>query len=84
MTTGSWRPIDTFAGSDEERTGDWVLLATSGGHVGQALRDDDCWRWASGRKVHPGLVPVAWQPMPAHPEENAAAADEGETTAVAA
>ena len=47
-----------------------VILATTGGHVGEALmlRDEDTgrqkWTWALG-PVHPSHEPLGWQPMPA-------------------
>ena len=58
-----WLPIDS-APEDEH-----VILATSGGHVGEAvmLRDEDAgepkWTWALG-PVHPDHKPLGWKPMP--------------------
>ena len=58
-----WRSIDT-APEDEH-----VILATSGGHVGEAIMliDEDTgkqkWAWAFG-PVHPNHEPYGWQPMP--------------------
>ena len=58
-----WLPVDT-APEDQH-----VILATTGGHVGEALmlRDEDTgqqkWTWALG-PVHPNHTPLGWQPMP--------------------
>lgn len=59
-----WHSIDA-APEDE-----WVILATSGEHVGQALMlvDEDTgqqtWNWYGGSPVHPNLKPLGWQRMP--------------------
>lgn len=58
-----WRSIDT-APEDQH-----VILATSGGFVGEAimLLDDDTgrqkWTWAHG-PVHENHAPLGWMPMP--------------------
>ncbi len=58
-----WRSTDT-APEDVP-----VILATSGGHVGEAIMliDEDTgkqkWAWALG-PVHPNHEPYGWQPMP--------------------
>lgn len=58
-----WRSIDT-APEDEH-----IILATSGGHVGEAIMliDEDTgkqkWAWALG-PVHANHEPYGWQPMP--------------------
>jgi hypothetical protein len=60
---GNWRPISE-APEDQH-----VILATTGGHVGEALmlRDEDTgaqkWTWALG-PVHPQHVPLGWMPLP--------------------
>lgn len=60
-----WQPIET-APEDE-----WVILATSGEHVGEALfilfEDERYWKWASGFTVSPEHVPLAWMPLPPPP-----------------
>lgn len=62
-SSAGWRPIDS-APEDEH-----VILATSGGHVGEALmlHDEDTgqqkWTWALG-PVHPAHIPLGWKPMP--------------------
>lgn len=48
---------------------EWVILATTGGWVGQAIWAEDAtyprWRWAdSGLYIHPDLTPLGWMPMP--------------------
>lgn len=59
----AWRPIHS-APEDTH-----VILATSGGFVGEALmlRDEDTgqkkWTWALG-PVHANHVPLGWMPMP--------------------
>lgn len=58
---------------------EWVILGTTGDHVGQAIQYDDenvgktFWEWANGARVHEHLTPLAWQPMPQPPSN-----DEGE------
>lgn len=52
--------------------GEAVLLATTAGHVGEAIapvRDDpdDDWFWAGAGFVHANHKPVAWKRLPAHP-----------------
>ncbi len=62
-----WRPVET-APEDEH-----VILATTGGFVGEALmlRDENTgtqkWTWALG-PVHQNHVPLGWQPMPDAPK----------------
>ena len=62
--TDYWHSVDT-APEDE-----WVILATSGEHVGQALMlvDEDtgqqAWSWYGGDPVHPNLKPLGWRHMP--------------------
>ena len=53
--------------------GEAVLLATSAGHVGEAIapvRDDpdDDWFWAGAGFVHANHKPVAWKRLPTHPD----------------
>lgn len=63
-----WLPVET-APEDEH-----VILATAGGHVGEALmlRDEDTgaqkWTWALG-PVHPNHAPLGWRPLPPPPTE---------------
>ena len=60
-----WLALET-APEDE-----WVLLATTGDHVGEALMlvsaetGKQCWQWASGGKLSSRLTPLGWQPLPA-------------------
>lgn len=66
-TGEAWRSIET-APEDEH-----VILATTGGFVGEALmlRDENTgtqkWTWALG-PVHQNHVPLGWQPMPDAPK----------------
>lgn len=63
MPSSGWRDVGD-APEDEH-----VILATSGGHVGEAimLRDEDTgtqkWAWAIG-PVHESHKPLAWKAMP--------------------
>lgn len=67
---GNWQPIET-APEDEA-----VILATTGGWVGQASKsfqhpgEDEChWCWAGREEpIHENHVPLAWQPLPSPPE----------------
>jgi hypothetical protein len=59
----NFRPLST-APIDE-----WVLLATAGGWVGQAIYGEDeeapRWRWAdSTAPIHADLPPLGWMPLP--------------------
>lgn len=63
--------------------GESVILATSGGHVGEAIAPDqsdpdDGWFWAASgfTPLHPNHTPIAWQPLPRHPDEPPAAGSE--------
>ena len=63
-----WQPLET-APEDE-----WVILATSGEHVGEAImliaeNGAAEWRWAgaAGSSIHTGLKPLAWMPLPPPP-----------------
>lgn len=56
----------------EAPEGEQVILATEGGHVGEAIapvRDDsdDDWFWAGAGFVHKNTPPIAWRPLPAPP-----------------
>lgn len=69
---GEWRPIAT-APLDEP-----MILATTGGWVCEAwLKPDEdagpTWEWATGGPVSP-FVPLAWRPMPPHPQPDEAPA----------
>ena len=61
MRTELYRPIST-APTDE-----WVILATSGDWVGQAIYGEDeenpTWRWVEG-PLHPDHKPLGWMPLP--------------------
>jgi hypothetical protein len=59
----AWLPIET-APVDA-----WVLLATSGEWVGQAIWGEDeenpFWRWHGGNDpIHANLKPLGWRPLP--------------------
>ena len=60
-----WQPIGT------QPVDEWVLLATTGGWVMQAVygeeEENPRWRWGGGPYVHPDTVPLAWMPLPSHP-----------------
>lgn len=66
LVDGGWRPIHS-APEDTH-----VIIATSGGFVGEALMlmDEDTgqqkWTWALG-PVHPNHVPLGWMPLPSPP-----------------
>ncbi|WP_089177181.1 hypothetical protein [Bosea sp. AS-1] len=57
-----WQTIDS-APEDE-----WLLVATTGGWVGEAMVLDGVWKWASGNVFHSDIVPLKWMPLPEHPE----------------
>lgn len=63
-----WLDLDS-APEDE-----WVLLATTGGWVGEALmlRSEETgkqlWQWVSGNRLNSKLTPLKWAPLPEHPE----------------
>lgn len=47
-----------------------VILATSGGWVGEAIYGEDAeqpaWRWIHSQEpLHPNLTPLGWTPLPA-------------------
>ncbi len=72
--TTRWRPIAT-APLDE-----WVLLATTGEWVGEAIFGEDAespsWRWAGEKApIHANYTPLGWQPLDAPIFEPAKAAD---------
>lgn len=54
----------------------WVLLATTGGWVGEALmlRSEETgkqlWQWSSGKRINEKLAPLKWMPLPEHPESS--------------
>lgn len=58
----NWRSIDN-APEDE-----WLLVATTGGWVGEATVIDGEWKWASGHVFHSDIVPQKWMPLPRHPD----------------
>lgn len=66
------RPSPWFDLSDAPED-EWVLLATSGGWVGEALmlRSEDTgeqrWQWVSGR-LNSQITPLKWMPLPEHPD----------------
>lgn len=67
LESDGWQTMET-APRDEN-----VLLATSGGWVGEArfeLMHDQTWDWiwASGAIVHENHKPLGWRPLPAPPE----------------
>lgn len=62
LASSGWRPLNT-ATEDE-----WILVATTGGWVGEAMVLDGEWRWAGGHAFHPDIVPLKWMPLPEHPE----------------
>ncbi|NIJ57174.1 hypothetical protein FHS82_001000 [Pseudochelatococcus lubricantis] len=55
--------------------GEAAILATTGGHVGGATapnpaEPDDAWEWCdTGAPVR--HTPIAWMPLPEHPDEDA-------------
>ncbi len=81
----TWRYERAFAAGQEAMWQDiattpedkHVLLATSGGWVGEAIRlshpndpEDDIWEWASGHRVAFEHKPLGWQPLPPPPTGN--------------
>jgi hypothetical protein len=58
----TWQDISTPP-EDE-----WLLVATSGGWVGEAMVLDGEWKWASGHVFHSDIVPLKWMPLPEHPD----------------
>ena len=58
----AWRPLST-APTDE-----WVILATSGGWVGEAIYGEDedapSWRWSQGQAPITSFTPLGWMPLP--------------------
>jgi hypothetical protein len=67
----TWLPIET-APEDEH-----ILIATTLGHVGTAYWTDEgdgkVWGWGhpekdGGAYLHQNLTPLAWMPLPKHPE----------------
>lgn len=67
-------PADPWLDLASAPQDEWVLLATTGGWVGEALmlRNEETgeqrWQWVSGNKLNSKLIPLKWMPMPAHPE----------------
>lgn len=65
-----WLDLDS-APEDE-----WVLLATTGGWVGEALMlrswetGEQRWQWSTGNRLNSKLTPLKWMPMPEHPESS--------------
>jgi hypothetical protein len=57
-----WQDIST-APEDE-----WLLVATTGGWVGEAMVVDGEWKWATGNVFHSDIIPLKWMPLPEHPE----------------
>lgn len=57
-----WREIAT-APEDE-----WILVATTGLWVGEAMVLDGEWKWASGHVFHSDIVAQKWMPLPEHPD----------------
>lgn len=67
-----WRDIGSAP--EDER----ILVATSGGWVGEASLADGEWRWSgSGHVLHSNTVPLKWMPLPEHPDALAAPAATG-------
>ncbi|MEZ2410594.1 hypothetical protein AB6806_27735 [Bosea sp. RCC_152_1] len=66
----TWQDV-TSAPEDE-----WMLVATTGGWVGEAMHIAGDWKWASGHVFHSDIVPLKWMPLPEHFEalENGPAA----------
>ena len=68
-SSAGWRPTDSAPEHEH------VILATSGGHVGEAIMlvDEDTgaqkWAWAIG-PVHADHKPLGWKPMPKFVGEN--------------
>lgn len=62
VPTSPWQDIAT-APEDE-----WLLVATTGGWVGEAMHIASEWKWASGHVFHSDIVPLKWMPLPEHPE----------------
>ncbi|MGC0052694.1 hypothetical protein ACNSPG_06460 [Brucella pituitosa] len=66
-----WLPIDH---PDLPDDGTSVILATTGGHVGEAVPpdtqdDDDDWYWCGAAcRINKNHKPIAWRPLPASPE----------------
>lgn len=69
----AWLDNHGFAGylpMDKAPEDDNVILATTGGHVGEAIMlvDQDtgaqCWTWANGKPLHANHKPLGWLPMP--------------------
>lgn len=56
------------------RDGRTVILATTAGHVGEAVPpdpedEDDDWYWCGAAcRIHPNHRPVAWMDLPEHPD----------------
>lgn len=55
--------------------GEVMMLATTGGHVGEAIApnpDDpnDKWLWVYGGFINPKHTPIAWQPLPPPPVQS--------------
>jgi hypothetical protein len=62
LAATGWQPLSTVP-EDE-----WLLVATTGGWVGEAMVLDGVWKWASGNVFHSDIVPLEWMPLPEHPE----------------
>lgn len=65
-----WLPMDH---PDLPDDGTSVILATTGGHVGEAVPpdtqdDDDDWYWCGAAcRINKNHKPIAWRPLPASP-----------------
>ena len=65
-----WLPMDHPDLPDDGTT---VILATTGGHVGEAVPpdtqdDDDDWYWCGAAcRINKNHKPIAWRPLPASP-----------------
>lgn len=69
----SGEPVAWNFNLSEAPEGESVILATEGGHVGEAMTpvradEDDGWFWVGAGFVHQNTPPLAWRPLPAHPD----------------
>ena len=61
-------PYPEYRPLSETPIDEWVILATTGEWVGQAIYGEDeenpTWRWATGGVISPNLKPLGWLPLP--------------------